>query len=351
MITSPAPIDLADVLNAQWLGAALSHGRDPVEVQGFEVVETLGPSALKIRIKLEFGREPPAEVPSEICIKGIFDRNLTQWLQSGAQQCEAYFYERLAPRLSIRVPRALYSGFDPQTMAGLVVMEDLVPKGVRFLTALSPYTPEQARGSLDQLARLHGGGWAVATAGEEPWITPKLRGLASGQTVPPARLTELLKGARGDALPDAIRDGPRLYAALGRMAERAESLGYCFVHGDAHAGNVWEGPDGVGLVDWQVLQRGHWSIDVAYHVAAALDVGDRRRSERDLLRHYLERLKFHGGPQIDFDTAWPQYRAAVPYGFFMWSITMRVDPPIIVEFVTRLGTAIADHESYELLGV
>jgi hypothetical protein len=350
MTLSPAPIDVNQVLDAGWLSAALSEGRAPVTVKAFEVVETLGPSALKIRIKLTFDGAPPPDVPDQICIKGVFDPALVQWLKSGAQQAEAWFYKHLAPGLSVRVPRALYAGFDPETMGGLVVMEDLIPKGVHFLTALSPYTPEQARGSLDQLARLHGGTWNPA-ADAYPWVTPKLAGMATARPMPSERLTELLNGERGEVVPDHVKDGPRIYDALLSMAERAEKLGYSFVHGDAHGGNVWEGPEGIGLVDWQVLQRGHWSQDVAYHIGAALDVEDRRRSERDLLRHYLERLKTHGGAEIPFEEAWPQYQAAAPYGLFMWGITQRVEPPIIKQFVTRLGTAVADHDSFGLLGV
>jgi hypothetical protein len=350
MTFSPAPIDVDRVLNCEWLSAALSHGRDPVKVRSFQVLETLGPSALKIRIKLDFEETPPPEIPGQICIKGIFDAALTQWLKSGAQQAEAYFYKFLAPRLSVRVPQSLYSGFDPETMAGLVVMEDLIPKGVHFLTALSPYTPEQARQSLDQLARLHGGGCGIE-AGAYDWLKPKLGEMGRSQAMPAARLTELLNGERGEAVPDEVKDGPRIYAALVRMAERLNAKDPFLVHGDAHAGNVWEGPEGVGLVDWQVLQRGPWSMDVAYHMGAALDVEDRRHNERDLLRHYLERLRAHGGPAIAFEDAWPQYQASVAYGLFMWGITLRVEPPIIRQFVTRLGTAAADHKSFELLGV
>jgi hypothetical protein len=102
MAFSPAPIVLEDVLNAEWLSWALSQDREPVKVKGFEVVETLGPSALKIRIKLDFEGAPPADVPSQICIKGIFDPALSQWLKSGAQQAEANFYKILAPRLTVR---------------------------------------------------------------------------------------------------------------------------------------------------------------------------------------------------------------------------------------------------------
>jgi hypothetical protein len=347
MAFSPAPIVLDQVLNADWLSAALSEGRAPVKVKGFEVVETLGPSALKIRMKLDFDGPAPPDLTDRICIKGIFDEKLVQWLKSGAQQTEAWFYKFLSANLTVRVPRPLYAGFDPETMGGLVVMEDLIPKGVRFLTALSPYTPEQAAGSLDQFARLHAGTWAPAEDAW-PWVAPKLSGMARSGVLPAERISELLHGERGEAIPAEVKDGARIYAGLARMAERPVT---CFTHGDAHAGNVWQGPEGVGLVDWQVLQRGHWSMDVAYHIGAALEVEDRRRSERDLVAHYLQRLKAHGGGDIPFEDAWRDYRAAAPYGFFMWAITLRVDPPIIRQFVTRLGTMVADHGSYGLLGV
>ena len=122
------------------------------------------------------------------------------------------------------------------------------------------------------------------------------------------------------------------------------------MHGDAHAGNVWEGPEGIGLVDWQVLQRGHWSLDVAYHIAAALDIEDRRTHERALLAHYCDALAEHGGDRIDAETAFAQYRAAFPYGLLLWGITRRVEPAIVRRFVQRLGTAADDHGSFALLG-
>jgi hypothetical protein len=343
---APAPLDVDAVLNTEWLSRALTGTGDPVVVTGFEELERLGPSALKIRLRLSLA-QGAERVPEQICIKGVFDPALKTWLTTGAQQAEALFYRDVAPRLSVTVPRSFYQGYDPETGAGHVIMEDLVPQGVRFLSATSPYAPEQARGSLDQLARLHGGTWRM----DEPWVTPKLALFAKGPVMPPEKLTELMRGERGDALPDAIRDGGRILGAVAALAEREERIGRCFIHGDCHGGNVYEHADGIGLIDWQVLQRGHWSIDVAYHIAAALDVEARRASERDLLAYYLERLAVHGGDVVPFDTAWEWYRQAVPYGMMMWGITVRVEPAIVNRFVTRLGTAVADHQSFDMLGV
>ena len=345
---APAPLEVERVLDTKWLSTALSHGREPVEVRGFEVVETLGPSALKIRLKLDLGGG--AAVPDRICIKGVFDPTLKTWLTTGAQKAEAFFYRDVAPTLSVRVPASFYSGVDEETGAGHVIMEDLVPKRARFLSAMSPYALAQAQASLDQLARLHGGTWNADPVAAS-WVNDKLAYFAANPPTSPERLTELMAGPRGDTLPAGLRDGTRIYAAIAALSQRGAGLDQGFLHGDCHAGNVWEGPEGTGLIDWQVLQRGNWSIDVAYHIAAVLDVEDRRTHERDLLAHYLDRLATHGGAAPAFETAWALYRASSPYGLLMWGITQRVEAPIVKRFVTRLGTAAADHGAFDLLGV
>lgn len=344
-----APLDVDNVLDTRWLSHALSIGRDPVQVTDFTVEETLGPSALKIRLALTYA-QPHTELPDRLCVKGIFDPNLKAWLSSGAQQAEALFYRDVAPRLSLRVPRSYYSGFDPETMAGLVIMEDLVPLGAQFLSATSPYTPDQMRKSLDQLARLHGGSWA-ADSTLEPWINSKLRLFASGRIIESERLTELLHDQRGEGLDPRVRDGKKLLGAVNKLDERDAGLPACFIHGDTHAGNLYEMSGEIGLIDWQVLQRGHWSLDVAYHIAAALDIEDRRKHERELLAYYCEQLAQHGGTPPDTETAWRQYREAISYGLLMWGMTQRVEPAIIRLFVSRLGTAISDHDSFALLGL
>lgn len=344
-----APIDVEEVKTPQWLSQALSVGREPVEVTAVEVIETLGPSALKVRMRLTYDAPRP-DLPEAICLKGIFDPALTLWLQSGAQQAEALFYREVAPRLKVRVPRTYFTGVDTATMNGVIIMEDLVPQGVRFLSAMSPYTPQQARGSLEQIAALHGGTWALDDQ-SYPWVTSKLAGFGSGTSITPERLSELMAGERGEPLTDDVRRGANILAAIGALARRGEGLENVFVHGDTHGGNVFESPQGIGLIDWQVLQRAHWSLDVAYHIAAALDIEDRRASERDLLDHYLDRLAAYGGKPPEREEAWLRYREALPYGLLMWGMTQRVEPQIVNRFVGRLGTAVMDHGSFGLLGI
>jgi hypothetical protein len=345
---SNAPIEADVVQTPEWLSWALSRGREPVTVTSVEVVEILGPSALKIRMKLTYAAPSP-DLPAAICLKGIFDPSLRQWLDGGAQQAEALFYRDVAPGLSVRVPRSFYAEVDAETKNGVIIMEDLVPQGVTFMSAMSPYSPDQVRGSLDQLAALHGGTWDLADD-KWPWVTSKMAGFTSG-AISADRITELMAGERGDPLVPEIRKGEAIFAGIAALAEREKSLPKVFVHGDSHGGNVYQTADGeIGLIDWQVLTRGHWSIDVAYHMAAALDIEDRRASERDLLDHYLDRLAAHDGKPPEREEAWRLYRESFPYGLLMWGMTQRVEAQIVNRFVGRLGTAAMDHDSFGLLG-
>jgi aminoglycoside phosphotransferase (APT) family kinase protein len=123
------------------------------------------------------------------------------------------------------------------------------------------------------------------------------------------------------------------------------------VHGDAHAGNIFRDPHGPGLIDWQLLQSGGWALDVAYHIAAVLPVEVVEVEERALLAHYLSEMAALGCAMPDAETAWRQYREAPAYGYYLWSITRRVDPAIIDVFVERLGKAVVRHDTFALLGV
>jgi len=165
--------------------------------------------------------------------------------------------------------------------------------------------------------------------------------------MPLAALQDLLDGPRGVPLPTAIRSAERLLQGLERLAAQIRARPNCLVHGDAHAGNVFrDAQSRLGLVDWQILQKGEWAQDVAYHLAAVLTPEDRRAHERHLLDYYVGRLASFGGPVISLDKAWASYRAAMLYGYFLWAITRKVDPEIIHEFVRKLGLAVDDLDSF-----
>jgi len=358
---SPAPTELAAVLAPRWLNAALaphavtrSAAPQSAAITDVEVVETLKTTATKVRFRVTYGHgdnTSPGTLPRSFCVKGMFGADSARHLSSGTSRTEALFY-RHVPKGALRMPPCWYAAVDQHNGHGLILMTDLVAEGCRFLTALAPYTPDQASESLEVLAELHARHWNGKDLDRLPWIEPKLRFLAHDYPVSAEKLDQLLAGERGEPLPATLRNGRRLKQAMAVLADSDKDRARCLVHGDAHAGNAYvEADGGVGLVDWQLVQRGSWALDVAYHIAAVLDVDTRRMHERALLRYYLHCLAVRGAEVGSWNGAWDAYRRYMAYGYFLWGITQRVEPAIVNEFVRRLGTAVADHGTFEALGV
>lgn len=341
----PAPTSLDAVLDPAWLSAMLSSRWPDAEVQDVTVVETLVTQATKVRLALEVSGGGD-DVPTHICIKGILTP--TQ-VPSTASVVETRFYRDCAAHQPVRVPHCVYAALNNTGNNGVIVMRDEIAAGATFLSALMPFTPGDALLTLEQLALLHATAWHDRPLFDQPWVPRFLDEIGAAPIMPLDRLQALLDGPKGIRLPTAIKDAARLQNGVTALAAQIRERPACLVHGDAHAGNIYRNADGFGLVDWQVLQKGEWAQDVAYHLGAVLSPDDRRTHERALLDHYRDRLAALGGPRLTADDAWQRYRAAMIYGYFLWAITQRVDPAITEVFTHRLGTAIDDLDSFAVV--
>jgi hypothetical protein len=339
------PKTTAHALSPEWLRQALtgvSKGSAITQVECVEVIRTV---ATKIRFTVKFEDLTGAHA---FCLKGLLDADEMTARGGPTMVREADFYGQIAQHIDVRIPECVVQVVDREAQQAIIIMRDLIADGARFCTALEPFTIEQVAASLGQIARLHARRDLVETS---PWITRRIAELAKAQYVPQDQLQDLLDGPRGMHLPPSVRNAPRLIAAMRALAERDAERPHFLVHGDSHAGNIFSTPDGPGLIDWQLLQRGGWALDVAYHISAALPVDVAEKEERALLARYLDMMRGFGCEMPDADTAWLQYREAAVYGYYLWSITRRVDPAVINLFVTRLGSAVTRHESHKLLGV
>ncbi|OHV30904.1 MULTISPECIES: hypothetical protein [Pseudofrankia] len=72
---------------------------------------------------------------------------------------------------------------------------------------------------------------------------------------------------------------------------------------------------------------GPWYLDVGHHIASVLSDADRRKRERDLLAHYLDRLRAGGVETPAWDEVWSVLGRGVLDGFYLWGVTVKVDPP------------------------
>lgn len=340
------PTAMAGALDPAWLSralAAVSGGRKVAEVETVEVIRTV---ATKVRFTVRFDG---ADEVQAFCAKGLLDVDEGTAKGGPTMIREGDFYTRVGPRVAVRTPECVAAIADRSAQQGIVLMRDVIAGGGTFCSALDPFDANQAAESLDQVAALHAGS---AILGEMDWIVPRVADLAEMRWVSVEALQDLLDGPRGEGLPAHVRSAANLGAAMRALAPRDAARPQFLVHGDTHAGNIFRDAEGrTGLIDWQLLQRGGWALDVAYHVCAVLPVEVAEREERNLLDHYLETMRGQGAVMPDREEAWLQYREAVIYGYYLHAITRRVEPSITVQFVQRLGRAAERHESHKLLGV
>ncbi|HKX80038.1 MAG TPA: aminoglycoside phosphotransferase family protein [Novosphingobium sp.] len=337
-----APYTLADALDPDWLTGALAGITGGSRITQVEAVEKFHTVATKQRFRVEW-----ADGSADLCLKAFLDAEGAP-SSSPTRVHEHRFYQSVASELDVRIPECVNAIVDEKENHGITIMRDLVADGARFGSALESVSPDQAAKALEQLARLHA---KPRILDDRPWIKRTLSELASWNIVSPEKLQELLDGPRGRNLQTATRDANRLIEGLNTLAARCESLPSTAVHGDAHAGNIFWTPDGPGLIDWQMIQRGHWALDVAYQVCAVLPADVAAAHEFALVDHYLDVTRGLGAEVPDRETAHDQYRAANIYGYYLWAVTTRVDRPIIEEFVDRLGKAVERNDSYAVVGM
>jgi len=340
-----APTDRAVALSPEWMTGVLQARYPGTRVGEVVVLSEFTTLATKLRLGLGYEAGSPRG-PASVFMKAFLDDGATRaWIG----EPEARFFAQLAPTLDLRMPTAVYAGIDDATHHGIVVLEDLEAQGVTFLGALSPYSVDQADATLGELAKLHAQSWDSPKLADG-WLQPVVEKFTGYRTTD--ELQALLDGERSALLPGEVCSAARLQSAVTAVFAATADARRCLVHGDAHAGNLFLTAAGEpGVCDWQIVSRCHWSFDVAYHTATALTPEDRRASEQDLLRAYLDRMRVAGVDVPDRGAAWDQYRRALVYGYNLWAVTTTVDPRITNEFVRRQGLAVAEHDSMGMLGV
>jgi hypothetical protein len=78
--------------------------------------------------------------------------------------------------------------------------------------------------------------------------------------------------------------------------------------------------------------------DVSYFLTMTVDPDERRTSERDLLRLYLDALRAAGGAEIGFDEAWFLHR--VQAGYTVNATFLVFAPTYATPEAQRLGRAL-----------
>ena len=245
-------------------------------------------------------------------------------------------------------PRVYTAILDEGASDFLMIMEDVVARGADPRDSTRPLTVDQAASGVRGLAKLHSVYWDHRTRSHPAlgWLEPfvPFRGMELapldiayqrlGDSVPAEIPSMTAKELFGDIWTRYIRT----------LTEAPQTL----LHGDPHIGNTYVLPDDtVGFLDWQMVRRGNFSLDLGYFLQGALTIADCRRNERDLVNEYRSALTLPADEMPSSEEIWLRYRASVAHGLAIWIATLSGGdawqrPEICLALAQRYSAAFVD---------
>ena len=298
------PASASDLCPA-WLSEALG-----CEVAGVEVLDQA--SATNQRLRLGLSYVVPGAGPASLFVKmPPLDAGHREMIgANGMGEREAQFYTDVAPSTELRVPRA-HLAVTADNGDYVLLLEDLAAAGCQFSNGGWGVEADAAAGALEDLARFHArfGDPAVRDR-VAPWLAVPRQGW--GDMV--VELLRIVLDEHSDVLTPAYIAAGKMYADHWQHFDRLWDAGpQTYIHGDPHIGNVFLDAGHVGFHDWGLSRVGTPLRDVSYFLTMAVDPEERRRTERDLVRLYLETLRAERGPNISFEDAWFAHRVQTGY--------------------------------------
>lgn len=294
-----------------WLSDALSQRYSGVRVAGVErSAEFFGTSSIA-KLKLSyFARGGHDELPDVVYIKGGFEPVMRRRVWEALVQ-EARFYAELGPEVPINIPKFHFAGIDEVAKQGVLLLEDLTERGVRFSSNLQPVSTDTMARILEQQALLHAKWWqSPRLNGYLDWRRPQrvfLKWLFREQS-----WADIQSRPYWHLVPPVLPTRDFAIRAFERLWQINDSLPQALQHGDGHGGNLFFERDGrPGFLDWQCAFPGTPGHDVTWVMICLLDPETRRAGEATLLRHYLAALRAAGVDAPSFDAMFLSYRQNV----------------------------------------
>lgn len=310
---------LTHILCQDHLDARVTHHRLDVEDDG---------NTNRRRIFIEYNAAGNAAgLPASVFCKALHKlANRLVDAAVGLIDGEDTFYNQYRPMLNLEAPKCLFATYDPTSFNSIVILEDLAGQGAEFCNHDTYISRERAESQLALLAKLHGPfygrmdrdpdmaklrTWEQKFELSNMWFDLEAccnKGFLAAESVVPARL---------------FKRHAEIWPATVKSVDFHRAQPRTLTHNDTHLRNWYITASGeMGLGDWQCICRSDWGRDVAYTMSTALTIEDRRAWEKDLLKFYLEKLHAEGGPAVDFDTAWTNYRRHLFSALAWWTVTL-----------------------------
>lgn len=340
-----------EAISPEWMTSALARHFPGCEVDSVEVVLRDDGTNRRARLALRYAA---GSGPATVFAKAVDPEHadLVE-LTSGLYHEPRLFSCGVV--LPLDHPTVYAAVIDESRRDFLLIMEDVRARGADPRDSTRPMTVEQAASGVRGLAALHSEFWGQRLTRRPVlnWVEPfvAFEGL---QYAPLHIAHERL----GDTVPSEVLalSGSELFVDLwARYIGSLSAATPTLLHGDPHIGNTYVLPDDtVGFLDWQMVRRGGFSLDLGYFLQGALTIEDRRTAERDLLREYREALRLDSGQAPSEQDLWLSYRASVAHGLAIWMATLsggdawqRAD--ICLAFAQRYAAAFVDLDTQRAL--
>ena len=311
-------------LTPAWFTAALREGSaigPDTEVAGADVqLFGTGQFGLVARAELQYDHgtaSGPASVIVKLPSQDPGSRGLG--IAIGAYEAEVRFYQEIAPRSCIDVPRSHWASFEPGTGRVTLLLEDL-SEGWQVGDAVVGGTVAQTEAALDQISRLHGDLWDEPSLRDLEWLAPISRTQLLFDGVPTAlpvfreRFADRLERHQMDAVERLAPKG----AEYPSIAWRGPLV---VAHGDFRLDNVLFTEDTGTLrakvIDWQALRLAPPLVDAAIWLSSCLTPDDRRKHQDELLHRYHEGLLAAGVKDFTFTDCLASLRICSLYVFLL----------------------------------
>jgi hypothetical protein len=350
------PIAIEEI-SPEWLTAALRTRNPEVTVRGFDIVDVLHSTTTKIRLRLDLDEASRrAGAPPLVILKGGFEPHSRNVEMTNMHEKEVRGYRDVFPVMPLPTPACYFADYDPERRQGIIIMEDLVARGVTFCHASRPQTPEQVARRLTALARFHAKSWGspeLEPGGKWAYLDDFLVSMQPffDHNIAPQNWNRFCAAPRGAAVSTRFHDREWMAEAHARMVRFTLQLPHCVLHGDTHLGNLYVDPDGTpGFFD-TLASRGPGMMEVSYHVSASLDAADRPGAERALVQHYLDELARNGVQPPPIDEAMRQYGVLLLYGYFIWMTTEShyQTESVNTANAARVSAAMLEHDTIGLI--
>jgi Phosphotransferase enzyme family len=315
--------DTVDELTPEWFTGALREGGTIADGAAVTAAESrligTGQLGLVVLSELEYEGESDG-APRTVVVKlPSTDAGSRQMgAMMGVYESEVRFYQQIAPRLGVALPKVHWGDVEPSSGRFTLVIEDLSPVS-QVGDMVGGGTLEQAELAIGALPKLQAPIWNDPSLTKLSWAGLERTEMLFGAVLPALEEFTNRFGERLD--PAHLELGRRLAPKAAGSAQRLWQPPFVIAHGDYRLDNMMfgcaPGAPPIAVLDWQASRLGPPLLDAAIFMGSCLSVDQRQAEEDRLLHLYHDGLGTEGVTDFSFDEVRESYRISCLYPFLL----------------------------------